>query len=73
MKLVEGDGADVRQIRAGLQHSRQDAFGDDFDAGTCADNRLSAYSITNCLADLFAQEMRHALSGGPRGQPASGA
>ena len=70
VELVEDHQPDAVEPRIGLQHARQDALGDHLDAGAGADPGVAADAVADRLADLFAQQCRHASRRGAGGEAA---
>ncbi len=59
VEFVEQDRADAAEFRIVLQHAREDAFGDDFDARARRHFRFEADAITDGFADRFAALRGH--------------
>ena len=70
MEFVEDYRADAGQVRVGLQHPGQDAFGDNLDPGGFRGLGFAANAIANGLPDRFAKAVRHALCRGAGGKAA---
>ena len=61
VKFVEDDATDARQFgRIILEHARQDAFGDHFDARCAADAGFESRTKSDRAADSFSHQLRHA-------------
>ena len=69
VKLIEDHATDVAQARVILQHAREDAFRDHFDARLAAHPRLEPSAKSNASADGFAKQLRHAAGDGARRDP----
>ena len=70
VEFVEQQCADAFEHRIVLQHAREDAFGDDFDARARRHLALEADAVADRLARRFAQLFRHEAGGGARGHAA---
>ena len=70
VEFVEQHGGDAGEFRIVEDEPREDALGDDFDAGLARDLRAEAHAQADGLADLLAQRLRHARGGRARGDPA---
>src|SRR6516165_5554915 len=68
--IVEQHCGDAREHGIIDDHARENAFGDDLDAGLARDFRAEAHAQTHGFADRFVKVMRHARGGGARGEPA---
>ena len=66
MELVEDHAADARETRVVLQHPRENALGDHFDARLAAHACLEPGAKSDSAADGFAEQMRHAAGDGAR-------
>ena len=70
MELVEQHRRDAFQLRIVEDHPRENAFGDDFDAGAGGDFGLHPHPHADRAADLLAERLRHAGGGRARGEAA---
>ena len=69
VELVEDNNTHALKRRVALEHSCQDAFGQDLYSGVLAYTRLEADTIAHRLADRFAEQFRHAFRYLPCCQP----
>ena len=70
VEFVEQHRADALQHRVVEHEPRENALGDDLDAGLARNFRAKAHPQADRLADAFAERIRHALCRGARGKPA---
>ena len=70
MRLVEQHGGNARQFGIVEQHVDEDRFGHDQHARLCRTLAVEPGEIADRLARLFAQDLRHPLRRGARGDPA---
>ncbi len=63
MELVEYDQTNALEAGVVEDHSREYAFGHDFDAGAGADARIESGADADGLAHAFAHDVGHALGG----------
>ena len=70
VEFVEQDRADAGELRIVLDHARQDAFGDDFDARRRRDAAFEADAVADRRADVFAALRGHEFGGCARGDAA---
>ena len=66
VELIEDHAADAGEARVVLQHAREDALRDHFDARLAAHPRLEPRAKSDAAADGFAEQMRHAAGDGAR-------
>ena len=66
MKLIEDHTTDIVEARVILQHARENAFRDDFDARVAAHSRLEPRPKSDASADGFAKKLRHPAGDGAR-------
>ena len=66
MEFVKDHAADARKARVVLQHARENAFRDHFDARLAAHARLEPRAKPDNAADRFAEKMRDAGGDGAR-------
>ncbi len=69
MEFVEEHGADTAQLRIVNDHPREDALGDDLDAGVWAGDGGETRPEPDRFAQLFIHGVRHAIGGGTGREP----
>ena len=70
MELVKNDEPRILQLGIMLQAPRENAFGDNFNAGFRRNLAVKPDRVAHRCANLFAKCFRHAPGGGPRRKPA---
>ncbi len=70
MELVEQHRRNAVERGIVENHARENALGDDFDAGARRNQTLQTHTQADRLADLLAERSSHARGGGARGKPA---
>jgi hypothetical protein len=66
VEFVEDHAADAGEPRVFLQHAREDAFSDHFDARLAAHASLEPRAKSDTAADGLSQKLRHAAGDGAR-------
>ncbi|CTV85987.1 Uncharacterised protein [Escherichia coli] len=61
MKLIEDHQSNTAQLRVTLDHPRQHAFGNYFQAGIRPDAVLRTHPVANGIAWLFVKQLRQPL------------
>ena len=70
VEFIEQHRSHARERRIVDDHARENALGDDLDAGLARDFRAEAHAQAHGFANRLAKIVRHARSGGARGEPA---